>query len=244
MSTTDNNIHSQSPEQNTNVLRGVFQRGIQVLAIFLLYGAILFISAGRLDWLAAWIYLGIYAGTVAINTTILLPRNPEFIAERGKEKENTKSWDKAVTSIAGAFMIAGLIVPGLDLRFGWSSPFPTAWHIIGFFIFVAGGALFSWAMISNEFFETKVRIQKDRGQTVATTGPYHYVRHPGYIGMILQLLATPIALGSWWGLLPALCAAGMFVLRTALEDKTLLEELDGYRDYAARVRYRLLPGIW
>jgi protein-S-isoprenylcysteine O-methyltransferase Ste14 len=244
MSTANNNIHSESPEQNTNLWKGVLQRGIQVLAIFLLYGAIFFISAGRLDWLAAWIYLGIYAATVAVNTTILLPRNPEFIAERGKEKQDTKGWDKTVTSIAGVFMIVGLVVPGLDVRFGWSSSFPTTWHIIGFFVFVAGCALFSWAMISNEFFKTKVRIQKDRGQTVATTGPYHYVRHPGYVGMILQLLATPIALGSWWGLIPAFCAAGMFVLRTALEDRTLLEELNGYHNYAEHVRYRLLPGIW
>jgi len=244
MSTMNDKIHQESPEQNTNLLKGVLQRGIQVLAVFLLYGAILFISAGRLDWLAAWIYLGIYASTVAINTTILLPRNPEFIAERGKEKQNTKGWDKAVTGIAGIFMIAGLVVPGLDVRFGWSSPFAIPLYIVGFGVFIAGCALFNWAMISNEFFETKVRIQKDRGQTVATSGPYRYLRHPGYIGMILQLLATPLALGSWWGVLPALCAASMFVLRTALEDKTLQEELDGYREYAERVRYRLLPGIW
>ena len=240
----NNKIHPESYEQKANLMKGVLRRGLQVLAIFLFYGAIRFISAGLLDWPVAWIYLGIYAGTVLINTTLLLPRNPEFIAERGKEKQDIKGWDKTVTNLAGIFMISGLIVPGLDLRFGWSSPLAIPLYVVGFCVFAAGCALFSWAMISNEFFETKVRIQKDRGQMVATTGPYRYVRHPGYVGMILQLIATPFALGSLWGVIPALCAAGTFVLRTALEDKTLRKELDGYRDYVERVRYRLLPGVW
>ncbi len=231
---------------NTNVqlARGVLQRGVQVFAILLLYGAFLFISAGRLDWPAAWIYLGSYAATVLINMTILVPKNPEFVAERGKVREDAKSWDKQITGIAGVFMIAGLVVPGLDLRFGWSPQFGSELQLAGFMVLALGYALFSWAMLSNEFFETKVRIQTDRGQTVATSGPYRYVRHPGYAGLILQLLATPVALGSWWGMVPAVCAAAMFILRTAFEDRTLQGELDGYPEYAARVRYRLLPGVW
>jgi protein-S-isoprenylcysteine O-methyltransferase Ste14 len=244
MSAVNDKTQLKSPKRNANLIKGVLQRGIQILAILLFYGLLLFISAGRLDWPAAWIYLGVYVGTVLINMSIILPKNPEFVAERGQEKQDTKGWDKTVTNIAGIFMIAGLVVPGLDLRFGWSLQFAFLLQLTGFCILVLGYALFSWAMISNEYFETKVRIQKDRGQIVATSGPYRYVRHPGYVGMVLQLLATPFALGSWWGAIPALCAAGMFVLRTALEDKVLQEELDGYRDYAERVRYRLLPGIW
>ena len=244
MSAMKSNLQTESPKRDAVVTRGVLQRGVQVLVILLFYGAILFISAGRIDWLAAWIYLGIYAGTVVTNMTIILPRNPQFIAERGRVKEDAKGWDKQVTSIAGVFMIGGLVVPGLDLRFGWSPQFALTAQMAGFFVLALGYALFSWAMLSNEYFETKVRIQKDRGQTVATSGPYRYVRHPGYVGLILQLLATPIALGSWWGVVPAFCATGMFIVRTALEDKTLKEELDGYRDYAERVRYRLVPGLW
>ncbi len=167
-----------------------------------------------------------------------------FVAECGKAKQDAKGWDNWVTRIAGLFMIAGLVVPGLDLRFHWSPPFEAGIQLVGFIVLALGYALFSWAMLSNEFFETKVRIQADRGQTVATSGPYRYVRHPGYVGLILQLLATPMALGSWWGLVPAVCAFGMFILRTALEDETLQHEPDGYRDYAERVRYRLLPGVW
>jgi protein-S-isoprenylcysteine O-methyltransferase Ste14 len=244
MSTTNNNIQLEHPKRNSNLARGVFQRGAQVLAILLFYAVLLFVSAGRLDWLAAWIYLGIYAVTVLINMTIILPKNPEFAAERGRVKEDAKGWDKQITSIAGVFMIAGLVVPGLDLRFGWSPQFAFGVQLAGFVVLALGYALFSWAMLSNEFFETKVRIQKDRGQTVATSGPYRYVRHPGYVGMILQLLATPIALSSWWGIIPALCATGVFILRTALEDKTLREELAGYQEYAQEVCYRLFPGVW
>ncbi len=244
MSTMKDEFHVNPPRQTSSLVRGVLQRGAQVIAILLFYGVLLFLSSGRLDWRAAWAYLGVYAVVVLINMGILLSKNPEFIAERGKEKEDAKGWDKQVTGIAGIFMIAGLVVPGLDLRFGWSARFSLPIHLAGFLVLALGYGLFSWAMLSNEFFETKVRIQADRGQTVATAGPYRYVRHPGYVGMILQLLGTPFALGSWWGLIPALCAAAMFILRTALEDKTLLDELNGYRDYAERVRCRLLPGVW
>jgi protein-S-isoprenylcysteine O-methyltransferase Ste14 len=244
MSATKTNHHSATSNSNAQIARGVLRRGGQVLGTMVFYGVLLFVSAGRLDWLAAWLYLGVFAGTVLINTTILLPKNPQFLAERGRARQDAKGWDKLVTAIAGAFMVAGLVVPGLDLRFGWSPQFTFPLQSAGFVALVLGCALFSWAMISNEFFETQVRIQADRGQRVATSGPYRYVRHPGYVGMALQLLATPIALGSWWGVVPAVCAAGMFVLRTALEDKTLQSELDGYRDYAERVRFRLLPGVW
>jgi protein-S-isoprenylcysteine O-methyltransferase Ste14 len=244
MSATKSDLQSKPSNRNDGLARGVLQRGGQVLATLVFYGVLLFVSAGRLDWLAAWLYLAVYAGTVLVNTSIILPKNPQFVAARGRAREDVKGWDKQVTAIAGGFMIAGLVVPGLDLRFGWSPQFAFAMQLSGFAALVIGCAVFSWAMLSNQFFETKVRIQTDRAQTVATTGPYRYVRHPGYVGMILQLLATPIALGSWWGVLPALCAAGMFILRTALEDKTLQSELDGYRDYAGRVRYRLVPGVW
>ncbi len=238
------NIRIDNPKSNPELAKGIWQRGMQVVGILLFFGVILFVAAGRLDWTAAWIYLAVYGGVVLVNMTIMMRTSPELAAERGRSKQDTKSWDKLVTNIAGLFMIAGLIVPGLDLRFGWSPQFAFAVQAVGFVGLLLGYVLFSWAMLCNQFFETKVRIQQDRGHTVATTGPYRYVRHPGYVGMILQLVATPIALGSGWGLAPALCAAGMFILRTRLEDTTLHDELAGYRDYARRVRYRLVPGVW
>ncbi len=237
-------IHFGFPKVESDVARGALQRGVQVFAILIIYAVLLFAAAGRLGWLAAWAYLAVYLITVLVNMSIIITRNPDFAAERGRTKQDAKGWDQKVTSIAGVFMIAGLVVPGLDVRFGWSPQFGTEVQIAGLAGLVLGYVLFSWAMLSNEFFETQVRIQAERGQNVATSGPYRFVRHPGYVGIILQLLATPVLLGSLWGILPAVCAAAMFILRTALEDRTLRDELDGYGDYAARVRYRLLPGLW
>ncbi len=238
------NIRVEQPRHKPDTVRGAAQRGVQVLAILVIYGAILFISAGRLDWPAAWAYLGVYVVTVSVNMAILLPRDPEFLAARGQVKEDAKGWDKQLTGLAGVFMLLGLVVPGLDMRFTWSAGFTLPIQLGGLILLALGYALFSWAMLSNAFFETKVRIQTDRGQTVATKGPYQFIRHPGYVGMILQLMGTPFLLGSWWGILPAVIASALFVLRTALEDRTLQNELDGYADYARRVRYRLVPGIW
>ncbi len=232
------------PKLESDIARGALQRGVQVFTILIIYAVLLFAAAGRLGWLAAWAYLAVYLITVLVNMSIIITRNPEFAAERGRTKQDAKGWDQKVTSIAGVFMIAGLVGPGLDVRFGWSPQFGTEVEIAGLVGLVLGYVLFSWAMLSNEFFETQVRIQAERKQTVTTAGPYRFVRHPGYVGIILQLMATPFLLGSLWGFLPALCAAATFILRTALEDKTLCDELDGYRDYAERVRYRLLPGVW
>jgi protein-S-isoprenylcysteine O-methyltransferase Ste14 len=105
-------------------------------------------------------------------------------------------------------------------------------------------AFASWAMIENAFFSTAVRIQTDRGQTVCQTGPYRFVRHPGYVGFILQSLATPILLGSIWALLPGMAAGIALVVRTGFEDRALQVELPGYREYAQQIRFRLLPGFW
>jgi protein-S-isoprenylcysteine O-methyltransferase Ste14 len=232
------------PASRPSLINGIVQRGAQVVGTLLFYGALLFVSAGSPDWTAAWIFLGIGAVVIVVNSTVLLSKNPAFVAARGQIREDVKEWDKQLTALAGIFMVAGLIVPGLDRRFAWSRGFALPWQTMGFIALILGYALFSWAMISNEFFETRVRIQSDRGQSVASAGPYKYMRHPGYVGMILQLLGTPLALASYWGLIPAVCASALFVLRTAMEDRTLKQELAGYADYARQVRYRLLPGVW
>ncbi|UCC65296.1 MAG: isoprenylcysteine carboxylmethyltransferase family protein, partial [Anaerolineae bacterium] len=145
---------------------------------------------------------------------------------------------------AGMGTMVSWVVAGLDARFEWSTSVPLALHIGGLIASVLGWALFMWAMGANAFFSEAVRIQEERGHTVVTNGPYRYVRHPGYVGAILALLATPLLLGSLWALVPAGLAAIGYVVRTGLEDKTLQEELDGYKDYTRQVRYRLLPGVW
>jgi protein-S-isoprenylcysteine O-methyltransferase Ste14 len=136
------------------------------------------------------------------------------------------------------------IVAGLDERYGWSPQISLWLQVVAIIVAVLGSALATWAMLSNTFFSGTVRIQKERGHTVASGGPYRYVRHPGYVAGILFDVATPLILGSLWALVPAGLTVCAFVVRTALEDRTLQEELAGYREYAQQVRYRLLPGVW
>jgi protein-S-isoprenylcysteine O-methyltransferase Ste14 len=136
------------------------------------------------------------------------------------------------------------IVAGLDHRFGWSPVFPTWLNILGFILILFGYAFAGWAMVENRFFSTMVRVQTDRGHRVCDSGPYRIVRHPGYAGNILALPGIVLALGSVWTIIPVIVALIISAIRTALEDQTLQEELQGYRDYVRRVRYRLIPGVF
>jgi len=224
--------------------RGVVRWLIREVTGTLFLAAILFISAGRLDWVMGWALVGIYAVWVSANALILIPRNPELLAERAQRKKGIKDWDTLLMSMVGIITMAKYIVAGLDVRYGWTMQLPLWLQIIMLAIAVLGYALATWAMVANAFFSLVVRIQEDRGHTVVTSGPYRVVRHPGYFGTIAFELATPIMLGSLWAFIPAGFIVLGMVVRTALEDKTLREELDGYQDYTTRVRYRLLPGVW
>ena len=234
------------PAGNADVTSGILRRAVQLGIQFLLLAAILFLSSGRLDWWFAWVYLGIFVIGVGVNAFVLLRTNPELIAERAQQATSeTKKWDKILATIWGLLSaVVSLLVAGLNVRFGWPPQIPLAVQLVALLFHMLGSAVASWALVSNAFFSTTVHIQTERGHAVASSGPYRIVRHPGYAGWILSGLATPLMLGSLWALVPAALAQGALVLRTALEDRTLLEELPGYRDYARRVRYRLVPGIW
>jgi len=210
------------------------------------YGLLLFLSAGRVDWLWGWALLIVIAAVLFAHPLLLIPINPELLAERekGLTDKGVRVWDRWVVGLAGTFMTASWVVAGLDVRFGWTGPISWAYHIGGLLGMVLGYALFLWAMVSNAFFAEGVRIQKERGHTVATGGPYQYVRHPGYSGAILGIIAAPVLLGSPWALILGLVSAVAYGVRTYLEDRTLQKELPGYEEYARRVRYRLLPGVW
>jgi len=231
-------------DKNPGLMKGIINRFGQVIAIVALQAAILFLAAGRLDWAWAWLFLALYLLGISVNSVFMLRHSPETIVERGQAKW-AKDWDKA---LGGAWsMMQFLLLPllaGLDMRYAWSGELGVGWHIAGAAVFAVGLALFGWAMVSNAYFSTAVRIQDDRGQTVCRTGPYQFVRHPGYVGTVLQSLGIPLLLGSWWALSPGLIAALLMMLRTALEDRTLQAELPGYRDYAREVRFRLVPGLW
>jgi protein-S-isoprenylcysteine O-methyltransferase Ste14 len=159
-------------------------------------------------------------------------------------KKDVKSWDRKIIRIYVLFLAALPIIAGLDaVRFHWSHV-SLALNLVGFCGLVLTALLVFWVMKENTFASSVVRIQKDRGQRVCTTGPYAYVRHPMYIAIILLMLCLPAALGSLFAFIPAVIIAGLFVLRTSLEDRTLKEELPGYTEYAQKVRFRLIPGLW
>jgi protein-S-isoprenylcysteine O-methyltransferase Ste14 len=231
-------------EMQRNIASGIAARAGQILFMFILLGLILFLGSGNIKWTAAWIYLGINLLCVMINATFLMRSSREMIAERGKPKE-VKEWDKLVSgllALAQYFLLP--LVAALDIRFGWTSEYSRIWQGIGALVFAAGMGLTSWAMITNAYFSTAARIQTDRGQQVCRIGPYHFMRHPGYVGFIISALGMPILLGSLWALIPAIMAGAMMVIRTALEDRMLQKELPGYKEYAEEVKYRVIPGVW
>lgn len=240
------NTKSEIPpmENPTNVVAGIIARFGQVAILLVFQAAILFLTAGRLDWIWVWVFLGIYVVSVSINSAFMMRTSPETITERGQARE-TKDWDKIVSGLWSLAQFLVLpFVAGLDMRFGWTQEFSATWHVVGAVIFAIGLGLFGWAMITNAYFSTAVRIQSDRSQTVCRTGPYRFVRHPGYVGTLLQSFSIPFLLGSLWALIPGITAATLMIIRTSLEDRTLQVELPGYREYVQEVRYRLVPGIW
>jgi protein-S-isoprenylcysteine O-methyltransferase Ste14 len=233
------------PNGQPDLTAAIWRRMLQVVVQFLILAAILFVAAGRLDWGMAWAYLGVYVGIIVINMLVLLRVSPELIAERGQIRQDAKEWDKwfgGIVSLIGP--LTTLLVAGLNARFGWPPTLAPAIQLAALVGMALGYGFSGWAMASNKFFAGLVRIQTERGHTVASGGPYRYVRHPGYSGWSLAYLVTPLVLGSVWALIPAALTVAVLIVRTALEDRTLQAELDGYADYARQVRYRLLPGVW
>jgi len=207
-------------------------------------GVILFWLAGRIDWWPAWAVISVWLVWFAAMDIVILRLNPDLMAERLSPPKGAKAWDKTIMSLVRLMQLARYILAGLDQRYGWTGNFPVAAQIAAIGVCVLSCSLFTWAMASNPFFSQIVRVQADRGHTVATNGPYRYVRHPGYVGMILFEFGISTLLASWWAIAAGALCAGLFIIRTALEDRTLQAELAGYADYARQVRYRLLPGIW
>ena len=221
-------------------------RSILVQSILIVLGfVVLFISAGTIAWINAWIYVGLISITSVISTVVLAGVNPELLNERGTvTKAGTKTFDKVWLAICPVFTFGNLVIMGFDaVRYQWSA-MPFWLTFVGIFMFVSAMPVATWAMAANKFFEWTVLIQNDRDQYVCTSGPYGTIRHPGYAALILALLAYPFILGSWWGFLPNLILTVIIVMRTTLEDRTLQKELPSYKEYAQKVKYRLIPLIW
>ncbi len=230
------------PEQLGRLIR---RRIVQLIGYYVLYGAVLFVAAGRVDWSWAWIYLGVNASQTAIGIAWLIRVAPDVVAERSRKTEGAKSWDILLATIIGLVLpVVTLTVAGLDERFRWSPRLLLGVHCSALLGMVLGYALITWSMAANRFFAPFIGIQKERGHRTVASGPYRYVRHPGYVGMLVCFVCMPLALGSLWGGVPAGVTAILLIIRTALEDCVLHRELSGYAEYAQTVRYRLLPGIW
>jgi len=215
----------------------------QILSL-LSAGVAMFWSAGRMDWWPAWAVIAVWLAWFTAVDNIILRLSPDLMAERMAPPKGAKAWDRVILSILRLTELARYILAGLDQRYGWTGDFPLAAQMIALAVCGLSTALFAWAMASNAFFSQVVRIQSDRGHTVATGGPYRYVRHPAYIATLLFDLALSTLLASWWAIITAGLCAILLVLRTAFEDRTLKVELAGYMDYTRQVRYRLIPGIW
>ncbi len=214
----------------------------------IIIAALLFLAAGSFDWPWGWVFAIVYLACWVGLSIALAVGNPELLNQRGQRVKQatvgTKKWDLVLLAIYFVLLLVQPVVAGLDWRYGWSAPVATTVYVLGNALMILGFIPLTWSMIVNRNFEPSVRIQESRGHQVATGGPYRFVRHPGYGGVILQFLALPIALGTWAALIPGGLGALVFVIRTALEDRTLQEELPGYADYARHTRYRLVPGLW
>ncbi|MDH3903615.1 MAG: isoprenylcysteine carboxylmethyltransferase family protein [Xanthomonadales bacterium] len=220
---------------------------IRLVVMYLSIPLILLGCGGDFGWWQAWVYSLLIVAAGIGGRMWAEQRHPGLTAERQNIEniQNAKAWDKVLAPLmAVSFSFPLVIVAGLDHRHGWSPDFPLWLIVLGFILISLGYAFATWALAENRFFSSVVRIQTDRGHVVCETGPYRVVRHPGYAGNIPPLVGIVLALGSVWTLVPAAVALIIALIRTALEDQTLQEELPGYRDYARRVHYRLIPGIY
>jgi protein-S-isoprenylcysteine O-methyltransferase Ste14 len=218
----------------------------QIAGMFLVFAAVLFTAAGTTQWPAGWAFLALFFGFVIGLTVWLLGYNPSLLTERmtGIGKSDQKTWDKVFFVLLNVLFIAWLVVMPLDaVRFHWSS-MAEALQIVGALALLMSFYFFYRTFKENAYLSPAVRIQSDRGQHVVTTGPYHYVRHPMYAAATIFLVSTSLLLGSWLGVLAALALILAIAFRATREEQTLSQELPGYADYMAQVRYRLVPHVW
>ena len=219
---------------------------LQLLVIIVIVPLLPLLISGHWSWWEAWVYAVVYILTFIISRALAAHHSPGILAERGKfmDHADTQPWDKVLAPLLG---LGGGLLPlavGLEARFGSQPVFSLGLKISALILFLAGMIWASAALIANSFFSGTVRLQAERGHKVISSGPYALMRHPGYSGALLTYLATPLFLESWWGFVPAAFLLAVLVIRTRLEDRFLQENLPGYKEYAARVRYRLLPGVW
>jgi protein-S-isoprenylcysteine O-methyltransferase Ste14 len=235
---------SPASETQPAIWRALLKRVVAVFFVILIMDLLLFIPAGTLDWTAAWALSILYAIFLLAYAVWGTLKAPDLLKERSQVAENVKVWDKVIMAVYTILLLSTPVLAGLDIGRAQWSQMPIALQVLGLVGVVLSGGLILWTILANAYLGRMVRIQEDRGHQVATGGPYRYVRHPMYVGIILLFPCMALFLGSWWALAPASLIAMLMVIRTALEDRTLQAELPGYAEYARQTRYRLLPGVW
>jgi protein-S-isoprenylcysteine O-methyltransferase Ste14 len=228
---------------NDNLRRGMLLRSlVSFVGFVLIVGAMLFIPAG-IGWRNGWLFELVFVVCTLVSVAYLWRANPDIFVARSRVHQGTKPWDFFLMIPILLAFFAFFVIAGLDARYGWSLA-PRWVKALGYVLFVLGYGLSSWVYAVNKFAEPSVRIQSDRGHKVIDDGPYAIVRHPLYSFSGFVAVGMALALGSYWALVPVAAGAVLIIVRTMLEDRTLHRELEGYPAYAARVRFRLIPGIW
>ena len=220
---------------------------VAIVAIYAVVPLVLFLEGRDPSWWQAWVFSLVVHVTGVGGRVLAERRHPGLQADRARfgRGQQVKPWDRILAPLMGfSILYPVVIVGGLDHRYGWTTPLPTWANVLGLLLCTLGYGVAVWALVENRFFTSTVRIQTERGHQVCDSGPYRFVRHPGYSGGLVGMAGIPLALDSLWAFVPAGFALIVSVVRTVLEDRTLLEELPGYREYAQSVRYRLLPGLW
>jgi protein-S-isoprenylcysteine O-methyltransferase Ste14 len=231
------------PEHKSMSLLSAIKYALRSSTLLFVFGIALFLSAGDWTWGDGWLFFGTLFTAALVGMTVVGLRNEDLANAKVEISGETKDWDKLFLKTGMPLMLAVVVVAGLDERYGWSMPMPVILQVIGLVILLGvSRVLSSWTLSENKFWSGSVWIQD--GHQVCETGPYRLVRHPGYLSAVTQWMSAPLILSSWWALIPAVLFTTSILLRTRLEDRTLQEELAGYKAFAERTRYKLIPGLW
>jgi len=234
-----------NPEKAADAENSTPRQWARVIFVYLLIPIILFGFSRDLAWTQAWLFSVMVFGTGIGGRVLAELKHPGLMVERQHVAQDVKGWDKVLAPLmAISIIFPHVIVAGLDHYHGWTTPFPLWLQTLAGVLILLGYSFTIWALVENRFFSTLVRIQTDRGHTVCDSGPYRFIRHPGYAGDVFASFLITFLLGSWWVMVPAVLALIIAVIRTELEDSALISDLPGYQEYASRVRYRLIPGLW
>jgi len=210
----------------------------------LLFSGFIFLGAWRIAYWQGLLYVLVALLGVTLNH-LTVPKGSDLTDQRASRVWGGEKWDKRILGALSLVSIVTFVVAGLDSgRFGWSGIVPIKVTIAGVVLMVAGQILFALAKRENAFFSSTAEIQSDRGHRICETGPYRFVRHPGYLGMLISQLAFPLVLQSYWAFLPTAVGTLLLIVRALLEDRYLMDRLGGYRGYAARTRWRLFPRVF